>query len=242
MSSAGCRVYEHDSVHAITGKAIRPGGIALTEHALSHCSLKPGASVLDVGCGQAATIEHLTDTRDVHAIGLDLSRKLLLAGRRRRQDLSLAQGTGDGLPFATGRFDVLLAECCLSLIDDRDGALVEFARVLRAGGTLILSDIYARNAEQAPVVRGAPLACCLLNALSGEWLQSQLPQHKLRITLWEDHTVSLRNLAGQIVFAYGSLQAFWQALVGDSAQVQRLASTTARLKPGYFLLLAQKET
>jgi len=53
----------------------------------------------------------------------------------------------------------------------------------------------------------------------------------------EDHTRLLRNLAGQIIFEYGSLEKFWQGLSADAGA---LAETTARLKPGYFLLLARK--
>ncbi len=223
-------------------KTIRPGGIALTEYALSQCALASGAWVLDVGCGSAATVEYLTDTQSVRAMGLDLSRKLLLASRQRRQDLTVIQAEGEALPFPGGRFDVLLAECCLSLMDDDERALAEFARVLRAGGTLILSDIYARNADEIPAARSLPLACCLSKALSCEWLQAQLPQHKLSITLWEDHTVALKNLAGQIIFAHGSLIQFWQTLVGDSLNANVLTKTTAHLRPGYFLLLAQKGT
>lgn len=241
MSDAACRVYEHDSVQAITGDTIRPGGIALTEHALSYCPLRPGARVLDVGCGHAATIEYVTATRQVQAVGLDLSRRQLLAARQHRRDLSVAQAAGDGLPFPAGRFDLLLAECCLSLVEDRERALTEFARVLRSGGTLILSDIYARHADQIPGAQDVPVACCLFKALSREWLQAQLPQHNLSITLWEDHTPALRSLIGQIIFAHGSVAKFWQTLVGDSAQAQLLTSTAARLKPGYFLLLAQKQ-
>lgn len=241
MNPDYCRVYEQDTVHEITGNTIRPGGIALTGYALSQCTLAPGVRVLDVGCGSAATVEYLTDTRPVRVMGLDLSRKLLMAGRQRRRDLTLIQAEGEALPFPGGRFDVLLAECCLSLMDGGERALAEFARVLRAGGTLILSDIYARNADEIPAARSLPLACCLSKALSHEWLQAQLPQHNLSITLWEDHTVALKNLAGQIIFAHGSLIQFWQMLVGESLDACMLATATARLRPGYFLLLAQKE-
>jgi len=239
--SAGCRLYEQDALHAITGPAIRPGGLALTEYALDQCSLAPTARVLDVGCGSAATLEHLIDTRRVHAMGLDPSRKLLLAGRQRRQGLPVIQAQGEALPYPDALFDVLLAECCFSLIAERERALAEFARVLRAGGRLILSDIYARNAQEIPAAGSSPLASCVTQALSREWLQTRLLHHNLRISLWEDHTVSLKSLVGQIIFAHGSLEQFWRALWGQSLDACALTRTTERLKPGYFLLLAQKD-
>lgn len=240
MSHDCCRVYEQDAMRAITGIAIRPGGIALTEYALSHCALAPGARVLDVGCGAAATVEFLADTRHVQAVGLDPSRHLLRAGRQRCPDLPVIQADGEALPFPGGWFDMLLAECCLSLMGDGDRALAEFTRVLRPGGTLILSDMYARNPDEIPAARDLPLACCLSNALSREQLQVRLLQHNLAITLWEDHTDHLKRLAGQIIFAHGSLERFWQTVTGADLDAGAITETTARLKPGYFLLLAQK--
>jgi arsenite methyltransferase len=243
-----CRVYEQDVVRDATGVAIRPGGLALTERALSFCPPAPGACVLDAGCGAAATVEYLTDAWRVRAVGIDPSRHLLRAGRQRRPDLPLTQAVGERLPFPGGAFDILLAECCLSLMGDGDRALGEFARVLRPGGTLIVSDIYARNPAGIPA--GVPadrptLACCLSNALSREWLEARLPRHGLAMALWEDHTAALKHLAGQIIFEHGSLDAFWGTVLGGGADGGAVAGSIAcrsiaRLKPGYFLMLARK--
>jgi arsenite methyltransferase len=240
-----CRVYEQDVVRNATGVAIRPGGLALTDRALRFCSPAAGSHVLDVGCGAAATVEHLADVWHVRAVGIDPSRHLLAAGRQRRPDLPLTQAVGERLPFPGGAFDVLLAECCLSLMGDADRALAEFARVLRPGGALIVSDMYARSPGGTRPAGRPTLACCLNSALSRGWLEARLPRHGLAMTLWEDHSAALRQITGQIIFEHGSLDAFWRAVAGGSPEAAAEAGTLARrsiarLKPGYFLMLAEK--
>ena len=67
------RPYESETVRAVTGPAIRPGGLALTRRAAEVCGLGPGARVLDVGCGTGATVQCLQAEFGAAAIGMDLS-------------------------------------------------------------------------------------------------------------------------------------------------------------------------
>jgi ubiquinone/menaquinone biosynthesis C-methylase UbiE len=55
--------------------------------------------------------------------------------------------TGDAcdLPFGEEYADGLFIECVLSLIPDALKALQEAARVLRYGGSLVLTDLYAKK-------------------------------------------------------------------------------------------------
>ncbi|MCL5290189.1 MAG: SAM-dependent methyltransferase, partial [Firmicutes bacterium] len=41
-----------------TGGTLRPGGFTLTDKAVQYCGFKPGTTVLDLGCGTGATVEH----------------------------------------------------------------------------------------------------------------------------------------------------------------------------------------
>ncbi len=43
--------------------------------------------------------------------------------------------------------DALFAECSLSLLGAAEPAVAEFRRVLRPGGLLVVSDLYARRPE-----------------------------------------------------------------------------------------------
>lgn len=233
-----CRIYELESVQRVTGNTIRPGGLVLTRRAVALADLPAGAWVLDVGCGAGATLDYLAGL-GLRAMGIDPSAKLLGQGNGRSPHLPLSQGRGETLPFATHSFDALLAECCLSLMDDAAGALAEFARVLRPGGALILSDMLAGNSAGMAAVRRLPIACCVSGAFSRAQIEGLLAEAGFTITFWEDNTEALKQLTVQIIWEYGSLANFWGCVNGEEAGV---GTAVANLKPGYFLLVARMET
>lgn len=210
------RVYEQEAVRCVTGDAIRPGGMAITERALEHCALSIGARVLDAGCGAGATVEYLRCAWGFEAVGVDPSHQLLESGRRRAAGLRLCSARGEALPFAPGIFDALLAECSLSLMADIDAALAEFHRALCAGGALIISDIYARDTDNLAEARWLPLACCLGRAMPRDWLIERVTRAGFRVVLWEDHSQALRQLAMQIIMTHGSMAHFWRQIVHDA--------------------------
>ncbi len=244
MNQEVCRVYELEGVQRVTGETIRPGGLALTRRAVALAGLPARARVLDVGCGAGATVEYLTGL-GLRAVGIDPSAKLLRQGNgrvgklktNRFPDLPLTQSRGETLPFPTHQFDALLAECCLSLMDDAAQALAEFARVLRPGGTLILSDMLAGNPAGMAAARRLPLACCVSGAFNQAQIEALLAEADLAITFWEDNSEALKQLTVQIIWEYGSLANFWGCAGEDGGEV---GTAVANLKPGYFLLLAKK--
>lgn len=231
-----CRIYELPGVQRVTGATIRPGGLALTRRAVALAGLPAGARVLDVGCGAGATLDYLAGL-GLRATGIDPSAKLLEQGNGRSPCLPFTQGRGETLPFAACQFDALLAECCLSLMDDA-AALAEFARVLRPGGALILSDMLAGNPAGMAAARRLPIGCCISGAFSRAQIETLLADAGFTITFWEDNRQALKQLMVQIIWEYGSLANFWGCVSGEEAGV---GTAVANLKPGYFLLLGRKE-
>jgi ubiquinone/menaquinone biosynthesis C-methylase UbiE len=235
------RVYEQSPLLEVAGDTIRPGGLALTDRALDFCALPIGSRVLDVGCGPAASIEHLRVKHQLNASGLDPSEMLLRSGRRRDPALPLIQSPGEYLPLADEQFAAVLTECSLSVIKNSDRALSEFWRVLRSGGHLILSDIYARNPAGIGALQHLPIDSCLCGAISQAAIIQRIETTGFKVLLWEDHTAALNVFAAQLIWANGSLPQFWCRATSraDASDIQR---AIAQSKPGYYLLIAQKTT
>lgn len=233
------RVYEQSPLLEVAGDTIRLGGLALTDRALEFCALPSGACVLDVGCGPAASLEHLRIKHQLNAVGLDPSEVLLRLGRQRDPSLRLIQSPGEYLPITADWFDAVLTECSLSVMRNGDRALAEFWRVLRSGGYLILSDIYARNPAGIDALQCLPLDSCLCGARPQSEIIDRVEKHGFKIKLWEDHTRALNAFAAQLIWSNGSLQQFWCRATSPT-DARRIQTAIAQAKPGYYLLIAEK--
>jgi ubiquinone/menaquinone biosynthesis C-methylase UbiE len=95
--------------------------------------LKPGARLLDAGCGS-----EMEFTREFHgnactAVGYDIEcPKLSHPGP------SAVQGNLNDLPFKDHTFDVIISKSVLEHLSDPEAVFREFARVLKRDGAVIL--------------------------------------------------------------------------------------------------------
>jgi len=105
-------------------------------------SLAPGRAI-DVGCGTGRWTARLP------AIGVDASSAMLAVAAQKGLRGRLALGDAAALPVAGGSADAVLCTLTFGHIRDQAGAMREFARALRPGGSLILSDFHP-----AAVARG----------------------------------------------------------------------------------------
>jgi SAM-dependent methyltransferase len=102
-----------------------------------------GADVLELGCGGGqATVGFAR--RDVdRAVGVDLSVEQLRHARRLRDeygvDAAFLAGDVRSLPLGADRFDLAFSSWVFQMVPDLDAAFDEAARVLRAGGTLVVA-------------------------------------------------------------------------------------------------------
>jgi SAM-dependent methyltransferase len=93
-------------------------------------------NILDAGCGTGLNLKYLQTCGC--SIGLDISEDALRFSRIRGLP-SLVCGSADRLPFKNNVFDLVLALDVIEHIEDDKSAIKEFYRVLRTGGSLIVT-------------------------------------------------------------------------------------------------------
>lgn len=100
---------------------------------------------IDAGCG-TGRLSRLLAAQGATVVGVDAAEEMLaigreLAGRCGIGDLLSYQHIEDvnSLPFAASSFDGALCSSVLEYLDDPFSCLREFARVVRSGGTFVVS-------------------------------------------------------------------------------------------------------
>jgi ubiquinone/menaquinone biosynthesis C-methylase UbiE len=223
-------------MRAATGETARPGGVRLTDRAVAQIGLRPGAPVGDIGCGRGATVRHLRENYGLAAMGIDPSPGMVTEGR----GLPLARANAEALPWRTGSLAAVFCECVLSLTVNPKQALAECRRVLAPGGFLVLSDLYRRDGGNGN--GNGPARTCVEGAVTREVGEARMAKAGFRVTLWEDHSRLLAELAGRMIFAHGSLEGFWAAVGLPAAEISCTNAAPGARPPGYFLAIGRAES
>ncbi|MEM7723285.1 MAG: bifunctional 2-polyprenyl-6-hydroxyphenol methylase/3-demethylubiquinol 3-O-methyltransferase UbiG [Pseudomonadota bacterium] len=103
-----------------------------------------GKAVLDLGCAGGFMAEALAEKKAV-VTGIDPAAQAIEAARahaaRSRLDIRYDVGVGENLPYADGRFDIVVCVDVLEHVSDLDQVMREVARVLKPGGAFLYDTI-----------------------------------------------------------------------------------------------------
>lgn len=238
-SADAVRVYERSYAAGLVDDVIRPGGFRLTDALVALGGLRSGDVVIDLGSGPGATVAHLRRL-GFAAIGVDHS-DLLLGAARDAGVGPLVRADGRRLPVADGAVDAVVAECTLSAMGDPetglDCVLAEARRVLRPGGRLLVSDVYAREPAGARALAELPFASCIRGAVDRDVLVDAVRRNGFDVEMWEDRSHELRTFAAQLVWRGGSMRSFW-CTAAASADPDAVEAATRAARPGYYLMVA----
>jgi SAM-dependent methyltransferase len=113
--------------------------------------LEPGVA-LDAACGTGRHSKYLAD-HDHAVIGVDSSAEMLALARRKVPQADLRVGPLDELPVPDGQVDLVVCSLALTHVPDLDPVMSEFARALRPGGHLVISDVHRDLIELGSVPR-----------------------------------------------------------------------------------------
>ena len=122
---------------------------------LRHLDGKPIENLLDAGTGTGRMLE-LLSSHAKRAVGIDVSPEMLAIARDRLMRANLAHcqvrlGDTYRLPYPSGGaltgFDTVLFHQVLHYLDDPGAAVAEAARVMRAGGRLLIADFASHDLE-----------------------------------------------------------------------------------------------
>jgi ubiquinone/menaquinone biosynthesis C-methylase UbiE len=112
---------------------------------------RPLGRLVDIGTGTGRMIE-LFGPHASHAVGIDRSSEMLRLARTKLEATgivsSLRQGDMYALPLADGSADTIVIHQVLHYAHSPASAIVEAARVLAAGGTLLVVDFAAHDREE----------------------------------------------------------------------------------------------
>jgi arsenite methyltransferase len=144
--------------------------------------LMQGLKVLDLGCGAGRDAYVLSAMvgEEGRIVGVDMTEEQLAVAEKHRDyhaltfghkqsNVSFHQGYLEKLSelgFADNSFDIIVSNCVINLCEDKEAVLKEALRVLKPGGELYFSDVYADRRVPAELVKNPVLyGECLSGAL-----------------------------------------------------------------------------
>lgn len=122
---------------------------------VEHAGLQPGQTVLDLGSG--AGLDVFVARNEVgaggHVIGVDMTAEMIAKARQNSKqsgfdNVEFRLGEIEHLPIRSNSIDVVISNCVLNLVPDKQRAFSEIFRVLKPGGHFCISDIV--SSQQLP--------------------------------------------------------------------------------------------
>lgn len=160
--------------------------------------IKKGDTVIDLGSGagnDAFIARHETgETGKV--IGIDFTPAMIERARQNAEvrnfnNVEFRQGDIEQMPITADTADVIVSNCVLNLVPNKDGVMKEIYRVLKPGGHFSISDIVLEGELPAEIKEAAEMyAGCIAGAIQKKaYLQSIEANGFKNITVQKDKPI-----------------------------------------------------
>jgi SAM-dependent methyltransferase len=159
--------YEKTDLDRIPGAAIE--SFAGVGYYFDMANLKEGDNVLDLGSGSGmdSFIASLKVGTSGKVAGVDMTDEQLEKAEQLRrghqfENVSFHKSYIENLPFPDKSFDVVISNGVINLIPDKEKVFAEVARVLKAGGRMVIADIVTEKQLPESVTCNSTLwAACI---------------------------------------------------------------------------------
>ncbi|HET8628915.1 MAG TPA: methyltransferase domain-containing protein [Thermomicrobiales bacterium] len=197
-------LYASDWARLLLGESFHPGGVPLTLRLGALLGLGSGARVLDVAAGRGTSALALAGRYGCAVVGVDFASGNAREARAAAARAGLADrahfavADAERLPFADASFDALVCECAFCTFPDKRAAAREFARVLRPGGRVGLSDLSRAGALPPDLDDLLAWVACIAEARPVEDYVALLEGAGLRVGPVEPHDEALAGLVRDV--------------------------------------------
>jgi arsenite methyltransferase len=249
------RLYESELVSQLLGDSFHPGGAALTERLGQMLGLTPGSHVLDAASGTGTSAVVIAQQFGCSVLGVELSAQHVERAAAEVDRLGLARrvrfevGDAERLPIDDASMDAVICECAFCTFPDKPAAAREFARVLKPGGFVGLSDITRAPAPCGELADLMAWIACLADARPADSYAAWLTAAGFTCVAIEPHDEALTEMIRRIgtrLFATEVLMGLKKVdLVGiDLPAAKRMTrqalTAVAEHRLGYAIVCATK--
>jgi len=175
-------------------------------------SIKEGDSVLDLGSGAGndCFVARAIVGETGHVTGIDFTEAMLEKAKRNALKLGFinvefVQGDIEEMPLPDNRFDVIVSNCVLNLVPDKNKAFSEMYRVLKPTGSFCVSDVVIKGDLPEKLRKDAEMyAGCVSGAIEmDEYLDIINKQGFKNVTVHKQKEISIPE---EVLINYLSIQ------------------------------------
>ncbi|MEO8404760.1 MAG: arsenite methyltransferase [Chitinophagaceae bacterium] len=162
--------------------------------------IKKGDTVIDLGSGAGndAFIARTETGETGKVIGIDFTPAMIDKARANAEQLSFhnvefRQGDIEKMPVTSGIADVVISNCVLNLVPNKDGVIKEIYRVLKPGGHFSIADIVLEGELPVHLQEAAEMyAGCVSGAIQKQAYLELIAQNGFEnITLQKEKVITI---------------------------------------------------
>jgi arsenite methyltransferase len=182
-----------------------------------YAQIKAGDTVVDLGSGAGndCFVARAFVGESGKVIGIDMTDAMIEKARENNNKLGFSNvefrlGDIENMPVETDSTDVVISNCVLNLVPDKDKAFAEIFRILRPGGHLSVSDVVLRGSLPAKIQQAAELyAGCVSGAIDIDLYIEKMKKAGLsNVRVQKEKMITLSDETLLAYFDQGELKKF----------------------------------